>query len=116
MNLIELDVVKNTWVKNMRSQRYKYKRHCASDSVVSHSKAGFHIHGGWYPMLTRNGFCLKPMEIYKWRNQRWWYTVNRWDWRFVTKYDKDNYTFSNMEYTKKRTCDEYILYNYNHEY
>lgn len=100
----------------MRSQRYKYVRHCASDSVVSHSKAGFHMHGGWHPMLTRNGFHLKPMEIYRWRNQRWWHTVHRWDWRFVTKYDKDNYVFSNMEYKKWRRGHQYNFYNLNHEY
>lgn len=113
MILTELDVAKNTWVKNMRSQRYKYKRHCASDSLLVH-KVGWHIHAGYYPMPSKDG--LTSMEVYRCKNQRWWNIVNRWDWRFVTKYDKNNYVFSNMEYTKKRTCDEYILYNYNHEY
>lgn len=98
----------------MRSQRHKYMRHCASDSLVAHDKAGFHVQAGWYPMKSKDG--LTSMEIYQWRNQRWWHTVNRWDWRFTNQYDKDNYIFSNMEYIKWRKCNEYIFCNYNHEY
>ena len=91
----------------MRSQRYKYVRYCASDSLVAHDKAGFHVQAGWYPMLMKDG--LKPMEIYKWRNQRWIHTVDRWDWRFTSDYDKENFTISNMEYTKKRCSTKYEL-------
>lgn len=92
----------------MRSQRYKYVRHCASDCLIAHTRAGYHTYGGSYSMLTRGKCYLKPMEIYRWRNQRWWWTVHRWDWRFISS--------DIIGYTKWRCADKYEMHNFNYEY
>lgn len=94
----------------MRS--YRYKRHRAHDGITAHCIGKEHYWGGWYPIRSpemRN-------EYYKVKHYHWWTTVHRWDWRFINSYDKENFVFSNMEYTKWRICKPYEMLNLNHDY
>lgn len=94
----------------MRS--YRYKRHRAHDGITAHCIGKEHYWGGWYPI------CFPEMrnEYYKAKHYQWWTTVHRWGWRFTNSYDKDNYIFSNREYTKWRKCIPYTMLNQNHDY
>ena len=96
----------------MRSQRYKYVRHCATDCLHAH-KAGWHV---WscYPMQKIDDHQWHGDMLYKIKHYYWWTTIHRWDWRFTN--NKQNFTISNMEYTKWRKGPKYEMYNLNHEY
>lgn len=98
----------------MRSQRYKYVRHCASDCLNTHI-AGWHI-SYIYPMQRKSDHKYRGEQFYKMKNYDWWTTVNRWDWRFTDKTSKEDFVFSNMEYTKWRKGHIYEMHNLNHEY
>ena len=99
----------------LRSQRYKYVRHCATDCLIAHVKAGWNI-WTYYPMQSVDNHQFRGDQFYKIKNYEWWTTVHRWDWRFTNSFDKENYVFSNMEYTKWRKGRQYEMHNLNHEY
>ena len=98
----------------MRSNRYKYRRHCATDCLYAH-KAGWHT---WYiyPMQKVDDHQWRGDMFYKMKHYEQWHNVHRWDWRFTNNFDRENFTFSNMEYTKWRIGIKYEMGNLNHEY
>lgn len=94
----------------MRS--YRYKRRRAQDPIVTHDIGHQRMWGGWYPLRLPN----TRRVYYKTKHYEWWSTVHRWGYRFVSQYDKENYVFSNMEYTKWRRARPYEMWNCNHDY
>lgn len=84
----------------MRSRRYK--KHRASDSLVGHDKAGWHMMCEY----TLKG-PFNPLEFYIFKNICWWYTVNRWI--EVVSLDKTGWH-------KIRCAEKYEMFNKNHDY
>ena len=99
----------------MRSYRYKYRRHCATDCLHAHDRAGWHVYT-CYCMQKVSDHQWRGDMIYKLKNYHWWTTVHRWDWRFTNDVDRADFVISNMEYTKWRIGPKYEMYNMNHEY
>ena len=97
----------------MRSQRYKYVRHCATDCLHAHEKGGWHVYT-FYCMQRVSHHQWRGDMIYKIKNYHWWTTIHRWDLRLTN--DIDRVDFSNMKYTKWRICRKYEMHNMNHEY
>ena len=89
----------------MRSYRYNYKHHCATDCLHSHI-AGWHTHH-IYPMQSVDDHQWRGDSFYKMKNYEWWIAIHRWDWRFTNKTDERDFVFSNMEYTKWRKGHQY---------
>ncbi len=98
----------------MRSQRYKYVRHCATACLHAH-RAGWHVYT-YYCMQTVGDHQWRGDMIYKLKNYYWWTKVHRWDWRFTNDTDRADFIISNMEYTKRRIGRKYEMYNMNHKY
>ena len=63
-------------------------RHCSSDSLISHDKAGWHAHTT-YPMKEP----YNPLEFYKLKNWYFWNKIDRYHFINDFRKEKTRYGF-----------------------